>query len=112
MHLTFRYEKSCVAPAEEIGSTVFALFALYALYNTQPLQQRVKVNVNVGKSPSDFVELWNSLVEVYKCVQDNAMENDYLHIMKLMRNNNCFSFGVIVGLKTILLDTHGYILKK
>jgi len=111
VHLNFKCTTS--SSVEEIVSTVFSLFALYTLYNTQPFVEKVKVNINLGTlCATSLIELWNSFVEVYKYIQANMKETDYLHLLKMMRAQNCFSFGVITGLKTILLDTHGYILKK
>ena len=35
--------------AQKVEPTIFALYTVYSLYYTQPLTQRVKVNINLGK---------------------------------------------------------------
>ena len=52
MNFSFKFNESEVRiehVIDQIEPTVFSLYALYVLYNTQPLSQSVKVNINIGK---------------------------------------------------------------
>jgi hypothetical protein len=57
------------------------------------------------------IEIWESLKAVDQSVNARKMFPDFQKILRVMKDK-IFSFGVLVGLKSILLDKYGNIIKK
>jgi hypothetical protein len=71
---------------------VAIIYILYLLYNTQPYESKIKINVSIGKTFSTFkLELYEEIVKTKIFSHENNLLECY-YIIQKMRESKSFNF--------------------
>ena len=81
--------------------SLYSIYTLYSIYQTQPYKDKYKINTNL-----ECLERINTTLISIKEINPSIFKEVY-SIVQFFYSKEIFSIGILIGLKTILLNKYG-----